>query len=345
METGQWSEKENKKKTKKKRESFTSHKFAAGRRMTKSQERWNAITMLPMSIYCFFHLFSFSWIHTDALVQAQEDYETNPNQFIPTPPEYNGTDLNHILHRWFFSQQQECFNVNYYHISALPPLPLLVFFLGIWIHLPFSFIYHWKFAHKMDHKERLHHWSRRMDHSMIHFSSSLFAYSTSGDIDYYLACAIFAFHCMYHHFRPQVRPRSNHIRVAIAIISYSLPILRRAAALDQFLLFWLVNVIAMWLFSQYPIGGWSHAAFHLVMGFSTPILTHVACQLPIRFMNQTTPKHYCVCVPRTHPPQSYRNCNTGSSERAENLFYFHVCVCVFSVCLVCVFCQAAATAL
>ena len=58
----------------------------------------------------------------------------------------------------------------------------------------------------------------------------------------------------------------------------------------------------------------------------------------------------CVCHERTNicqpnPPQSYRNCNTGSSERAENLFYFHVCVCVFSVCLVCVFCQAAATAL
>ncbi|KAL7556412.1 hypothetical protein ACA910_017394 [Epithemia clementina (nom. ined.)] len=37
----------------------------------------------------------------------------------------------------------------------------------------------------------------------------------------------------------------------------------------------------MWLFSQYLIGGWSHAAFHLVMGWTTPLFMSVAVNLPM----------------------------------------------------------------
>ena len=35
---------------------------------------------------------------------------------------------------------------------------------------------------------------------------------------------------------------------------------------------WLLFVIALWLFAAYPLGGWSHSAFHLVMLAVPPLL-------------------------------------------------------------------------
>jgi len=35
-----------------------------------------------------------------------------------------------------------------------------------------------------------------------------------------------------------------------------------------------------WLFGQYPIGGWSHSAFHVVMAFVPPIIFAFALKLP-----------------------------------------------------------------
>ncbi|KAL7575047.1 hypothetical protein ACA910_000421 [Epithemia clementina (nom. ined.)] len=276
---------------------FDLEEFLARRHMTKTQERWNALTMLPMSVYCFIYLVSLSWIKHEYIRHEQENYLADPLLFNPMSPTYDSTTLSGSprdlwLHEWFYSATfntlrswssvptSGCLPTSF-PLPALPPLPILAILLGTWLHLPFPFLYHWKYANELDRIARMHHWTRRMDHAMIHFCSSLFAYGTSGSVDYYLLCCCFNFYCMYEHFQPKLRkPSTNQICISIAISSYSLPILVRAGW-TKFGLFWIINATAMWLFSQYPIGGWSHAAFHLVMGWTTPLFMSVAVNLPM----------------------------------------------------------------
>lgn len=37
--------------------------------------------------------------------------------------------------------------------------------------------------------------------------------------------------------------------------------------------------ISGWFFITYPIGGWSHAAFHVVIAFVPPLLMKEACNM------------------------------------------------------------------
>jgi hypothetical protein len=58
-----------------------------------------------------------------------------------------------------------------------------------------------------------------------------------------------------------------------------LPIMRRG----EFLLFgklWTVLLTSGWLFGTYPIGGWSHCAFHFVIALLPSLLMNAACELP-----------------------------------------------------------------
>jgi hypothetical protein len=58
------------------------------------------------------------------------------------------------------------------------------------------------------------------------------------------------------------------------------PILRRGD-MELFLTLWALLGFSFWLFGAYPIGGWSHSAFHLCIAFIVPRLLMVAAiELP-----------------------------------------------------------------
>lgn len=258
--------------------------YAAGREMTKTQEHWNALSMVPPTIYCLVYLFTSAWINSDLLEKAQEDYDADPLNFLPQIAEAsknNGSPWTQVMGvgNDFSPSSVGCLPWNI--LPALPPLTILSVIVGTTAHMPFSFLYHWNYAHKLDRVARMNHWSRRLDQMMIHFASAAFSYATSGSFDFFVACALFNLHCMYRHaFLAHYRPRSNQLRIGIAILAYSLPILRRGD-LDKFGLFWLIMGTSIWLFSKYPIGGWSHCAFHFLIGLVPVILMQVAKELPV----------------------------------------------------------------
>jgi hypothetical protein len=248
-------------------------KYMASREMTPFQERMNAVTVMPGAFYCIMFLLSGMWLKPSFIQEYEQELLTiNTNNGVTTPTDTAAESL--------FDDSQ-CLSLGYMpHLHALPPLPLVAAALGIIFHAPFSFIYHWKFAHRLPSGlPRTTHWSRRMDQVMIHVCSGCMAYATSGRIDFFLVNAIFNIDCIYRQFMEKVYPRRNQIRIFISIVAYTIPWLRRG----DFTLFakvWFLFGISGWLFSQYPIGGWSHSAFHIVMAFVPPLLMTAAVELP-----------------------------------------------------------------
>jgi len=232
-------------------------KYMAAREMTPFQEQMNALTVLPSLCYCFMVLLSGSWLSKDFIVAYARNMK-NDTEF---------DDSKCITSYWLP------------HVHALPPLPLLVALIGILSHAPFSIIYHWKYAHRLPPGlARTTHWSRRMDQAMIHLQSASFSYATTGRLDFFLVNVLFNMDCFYRLFLEKVRPRRNQIRVGISIAAYTLPLLTRG----EFITFSKLIVlfaIAGWLFSQYPIGGWSHCVFHIVCTFVPPIMIATALDL------------------------------------------------------------------
>ena len=119
-----------------------------------------------------------------------------------------------------------------------------------------------------------------MDQSMIHVASALIAYGTSGSWDFFVANAFYNADCIYRQFKAKVRPRRNQVRLLISFLAYSMPILRRGD-LMLFIHLWTVLGLSFWLFCKYPIGGWSHSAFHLVIALAPPLIMTAACDLPV----------------------------------------------------------------
>lgn len=235
-------------------------KYMSRRQMTPFQERMNAITVIPGAFYCFLLLLSGGW-----LSQTSED---------------------EVLHEMMSGEdmafdESHCISSSWLpHLHALPPLPVVACAVGIIAHAPFSFIYHWSYAHRLPAGfARTNHWSRRMDQGMIHFCSACMAYATSGRFDFFLANALFNADCFYRQFKPVVRPRRNQIRIFISVVAYTIPILRRGD-LELFANLWVVYAISFLLFGLYPIGGWSHSAFHLVIALVPPMLMDAATDLP-----------------------------------------------------------------
>lgn len=174
-----------------------------------------------------------------------------------------------------------CINISWLpHLHALPPLPVLAGAIGIVVHAPFSFLYHWSYATKLHPSRRIEHWSRRLDHAFIHFASACMSYATSGRVDYFLMTAAYNLDCAYRQFERRVRPRRNQIRIAISIFLYIVPVLRRGFYGDFFQLL-CIFVLSGWFFIVYPIGGWSHAMFHILIAFLPHIIMVSACKLQI----------------------------------------------------------------
>lgn len=115
-------------------------KYLSGREMTPLQERINAITNLPQVFYCFLFLFSGSWLTPSMIEKVRNDM---PDETF---------------------QHEGCINISWLpNFHALPPTPILAVALGICLHCPFAFIYHFVYAPYLVSRARIDHWSRRMD--------------------------------------------------------------------------------------------------------------------------------------------------------------------------------------
>lgn len=237
------------------------NEYMAKREMTPLQERMNAVTMIPMILLPMLYILSGEWLDASFLEEAANKLDYG-----------EATDL---------LSENQCVSSEWFpNVHALPPLPVLVFTLGFLCHTPFSFLYHWSYAHRLPRGfARTDHWSRRMDHAMIHFMSICISYGMSGRLDFALINLIFNLDSIYKQFEKEVRPRRNQTRVVIAGIAQILPIVFQDPIV--FLRICIAKVFAFWLFITYPVGGWSHSLFHLVMALIPPMEVMIAFGLPV----------------------------------------------------------------
>jgi len=232
-------------------------KYMASREMTPLQERMNALTVLPSTYYCIMFVLSGSWL-SESFVEAYAQRMVDDDGF----------------------DTSQCIDSSWFpHLHALPPLALLATAIGILSHAPFSMIYHWRYAHRLPAGfPRTNHWSRRMDQAMIHVMCAFISYGLSGDWRYFLANALFNMDCFYRQFLQKVRPRRNQVRIGMSIFFYALPLLMRGE-FGAFSKLAVLCAFSGWLFGQYPIGGWSHAVFHICLAFIPPLLFPFALKL------------------------------------------------------------------
>jgi len=127
---------------------------------------------------------------------------------------------------------------------------------------------------------RIEHWSRRLDTSGIHFSSAFIAYGTSGSLTYFVLNAIYNAVCIRFQFEKKIRPIRNRTCLLVSMLAYTTPIIWQGNK-TCFASIWSILAIALWMFAAYPIGGWSHAAFHVFWWFVPPLLLEFACSLPV----------------------------------------------------------------
>lgn len=233
-------------------------KYMAAREMTPFQERMNALTVLPSTYYCIMFFLSGSWL-------SKSFIEEHVNGLI----DYTKFDVSQCIHSTWFP-----------NLHALPPAAPVAAAVGILCHAPFSMIYHWRYAHRLPPGlPRTTHWSRRMDQAMIHFCCACLSYASSGRFDFFFVNALFNAECMYLLFLEKVVPKRNQKRIAMSILLFAIPILHKGdfASFSKLI---VIFALAGWLFGGYPIGGWSHAAFHIVLAFVPPVMFAYALNLP-----------------------------------------------------------------
>jgi hypothetical protein len=160
-------------------------------------------------------------------------------------------------------------------MPALPPLPVVAVFMGIALHAPFSFLYHWQYAFQHGAK----HWSRRMDQAMIHVCSACLSFGATGHVPFFAANVVYNLDCGYRLFSPHERPLRNQVRIIVSVLLYTLPILWRGDV-TLFVQLWMVFLVSGWCFATYPIGGWSHTVFHLVIALAPRLMLRAAATLP-----------------------------------------------------------------
>jgi hypothetical protein len=158
-------------------EDFNVTAYMESRAMTPFQEFMNAVTMIPNPIYCWYYIFSGLWI--------------NPSIHFDLSPLVDDTFC--IKSIWFPK------------MNSLPPTTIIAVAIGITLHAPFSFIYHYKYAHSLDSTQRILHWSRRMDHSAIHACVAILSYATSASWMYFLLNIFFNAYCIFYQFQSKVR--------------------------------------------------------------------------------------------------------------------------------------------
>mmetsp|Transcript_490 Transcript_490/g.817 ORF Transcript_490/g.817 Transcript_490/m.817 type:complete len:461 (+) Transcript_490:145-1527(+) len=274
--------------------------YMSWREMTPLQERINAITVIPNSCYCLYFLLAGKWLGTEVIERAREAMGVGDScagtdtSFFASSDEASFSWTQNMMEYDPVTIAQEMSSMSFYEsyekfgcirstmfpsLHALPPLPVLAATAGFILHTPFSFMYHWKYAHRLPPGlARIEHWSRRFDHVFMHVICTCMSYATSGSWNYFLACAMLNADCIYRQFLPEVRPRRNLIRIGLSVIAYTMPILWWGNVI-LFGKIYAILLICFWLFAGYPIGGWSHSVFHATIALLPPLLMTAACDL------------------------------------------------------------------
>lgn len=273
--------------------------YMTKREMTRTQERWNALTMIPTTLYCLYFLLTAQWLDNSSSSSntAMDSATASPQENQPVlewgaqnhAENWMETIRRALYHSWFAHSATDtifpsietenaspCWESNdhsWWH--WLPPLPILAVAIGICLHAPFSFLYHWRFAHRLPATARSQHWSRRMDQSMIHVCSTCLSYAVSGSWIYLLLNTVYNADCCRRQFRPVVRPKWNQVRIFISILGYTAPLAVRGEW-QVFAELWAVLFAGGYFFVTYPVGGWSHAVFHLILVAVPPLLFQTA---------------------------------------------------------------------
>lgn len=162
--------------------------------------------------------------------------------------------------------------------ACLPPLPLVAGASACLLYSSCSILHHCLCAVTLAPSARVAHWSRRLDAASIHLASAIASYATTGRADYCLLTLLFNLDCIAKQFEEEIRPRRNLARTAASILLYVLPTL----ACDRSDIFWrflVMFAVAGWLFVCYPVAGWSHGLFHLVLGFLPVLVIAAAMEL------------------------------------------------------------------
>lgn len=233
--------------------------FSGKRAMTTFQEKINAFTILLSPLCCLCAIMSGNWISdaTLGLVGMERDAS-----FCIS---CNGL---FAIDRFFF-------------LKNLLPLPMLVVLVGAILHAPFSFCYHWCCATCLaPGHERIDHVSRRLDNILIHVCSAMWSYGTSGSLCYTLFCTIYNLDCAWRHCEKKIIPERNQRRITIAIVFYITPALFTGSQ-HIFPKVFAIICVSLWLFVTYPIGGYSHAAFHVVISLLPYYMLLIASNLRI----------------------------------------------------------------
>jgi len=269
-------------------------KYRVRRSMTALQEKWNAVTVLPNPLFCLYFLWRAAWLVTtttsakeENVHAANEDPHFGYGQFAFYRNNHNNdivdNDDDEAVTGWMgtlnnmLGDEQGCLPgyQQWHSMPALPPLPILAIALGICLHAPCSFLYHWRYAHS----KGAQHWSRRLDQSGIHVCSALLSYAVSGHWNFFLANLVYNLDCCYRLFSPKhERPFRNQMRILLSVLAYTLPILHRGDV-QLFAQLWAVFLVSGWFFAAYPVGGWSHTVFHLVIALVPPLLLQAAAEL------------------------------------------------------------------
>jgi len=268
-------------------------KRAQKRQMTSTQELWNALTMIVAPIYCLHYCLTSAWL-SQADISNASSYFFGENLDLKAGSEEDDLSLfnssleqqqqhqleeEQIMKEWA-SSSASCIHSSFLpNLHSLPPLTIISMTIACCLHSPCSMYYHLLCAYKLPPgPKRMDHWARRLDQAMIHVMSFMYGYATSANTDYLLVAMAFNIDSMYRLFQKGMRPKRTLYRMILAFLIPVLPILLRGEILN-FLMLLTIYSISGWLFSAYPLGGWSHCAFHLVVCFSNPILIRASLHL------------------------------------------------------------------
>ncbi|CAJ1930895.1 unnamed protein product [Cylindrotheca closterium] len=225
--------------------------------MTPLQEKINGLTTLPAGIYCAIFCLTGSWL-SQTMIQ-----ETRQEAAI-------GSDF----------QGDGCISVSWLpNLHAMPPLTVIAGAMSMILHMPFSFIYHCIYAHKLSSTARIDHWSRRMDQCMLHVYSALLSYAFSGRLDFFLVNLVLNVDCIVKQWEKRIIPVRNQSRLVLSIMCFTLPILENGDY-SYFGRLYATMAIAFAVFTTYPFGGWSHTVFHLIFWNVPPMMMTYIPTLP-----------------------------------------------------------------
>jgi hypothetical protein len=265
--------------------------FLKNRVMTPAQELWNAVTMLPSPLACLWYL----WNTTQYANNAMLDMETSGAALYT---EYSGTSRG--TYSWSDSNTSTANgSVCYYspysahdnHSQSALSWTVYGVACAFALHAPASILYHAYFASRLPCVfERTRHWSRKLDHIMIHVASLVISFSLALahfssqtklqdvilTIVYLLFVAVWNAQAIGMHLSTiHCNPQGNQIYVLVSTLLYTLP-LWWCLHIGWFLQAWTMLGLGFALFKWYPLGGWSHGMFHLVLVGLPPLLMEAA---------------------------------------------------------------------